>query len=175
MPATHAARYFVAPQGREEIKPVLRHLVNNWRRGDSLFVFYHAQYPLRYYVECDCGLSLRTLSIPWDAVVTPRLGNPQYAPALVSRTPALVIEKPQTSFASYLRELKPLLGRRRVWLLVTNLGPLERRLLAGLSCVGARTDAFVRNEGRRSFSFAGIYRYDLTRLHDLEQLRACAS
>jgi hypothetical protein len=176
VPATHAARHFVSPQGREEIKPVLRHLTDNWRPGDSLFVFYHAQYALRYYVECDCaGVSLRTLRIPWDAAATRRLGHAQYAPALASRPPTLVIEKPQTSFDNYAMELNPLLARRRVWLLVTNIGPLQRRLLAALSCAAPRTDAFVRDTGKASFSTAAVYRYDLTRLRNLGQLRTCAT
>jgi hypothetical protein len=174
VPATDAARNFIAPQGREEIKPVLRHLTKKWRAGDSLFVFHHAQYPLRYYLECGCGgLSLRTLRIPWSAAALDHFGTAQNAPALISRKPALVIERPQASFGGYLREFDALQGRRRVWLLVTNIGPFERQLLTYISCAGRRTDAFVRSAGSASFSTAAIYRYDLTRLDDAGALTSC--
>jgi hypothetical protein len=167
LPATYAAKDFIAPHGREEIKPVLRHLTKNWRAGDSLFVFHHAQYPLRYYLECDCGgVSLRTLGIPWDAVTPHHFGGAQDAPALVSRKPALVIEQPQASFGGYLREFAALRGRQRVWVLVTRIGFFERQLLTYISCVGRRTDAFVRRAGSAPFSTARVYRYDLTRFGD---------
>jgi hypothetical protein len=176
VPAGFAAKHFITPQQREEIKPVLRHLTNNWRAGDSLFVFSHAQYALRYYLECGCGgLSLRTLGIPWNAATPDGFGNAQSAPALVSRKRALVIEKPQTSFDGYLREIAALRGRRRVWLLVTAIGPLERQLLTQLSCAGRRTDAYVRSAGKGPFSTAAIYRYDLTRLTDVDALTSCRS
>jgi hypothetical protein len=176
VPATYDAKHFITPQGREEVKPLLRHLTKEWRAGDSLFVFYHAQYALRYYLECGCGgLSLLSLRIPWDAAATDHFGSPQYAPALVSRPPTLVIEKPQTSVGGYLRQLASLYGRRRVWLLVTATGPPERQLLTYLSCAGRRTDAFVRSAGRAPFSTAAIYRYDLTRLGGVDALTSCRS
>lgn len=174
VPATYAAKDSIAPKGREEIKPVLRHITENWRAGDSLFVFHHAQYPLRYYLECDCGgLSLRTLEIPWGEATPDHFGSAQDAPALVSRKPTLVIEEPQTSFGGYLREFTALRGRRRVWLLMTHIGPLERQILTYISCAGRRTDAFVRSFGSAPFSTAATYRYDLTRLRGAGVIRLC--
>jgi 4-amino-4-deoxy-L-arabinose transferase-like glycosyltransferase len=176
VPATYAVKHFIAPQGREEVKPVLRYLAKNWRAGDSLFVFYRAQYALRYYVECGCGgLSSRSLTIPWGAATPDHFGSAQYAPALVSRTPALVIAKPQTSLRENLRQIDSLRGRRRVWLLATATGPTERQLLTYLSCAGRRTDVFVRNAGSAPFSTAAIYQYDLTRLGDVDALTSCRS
>jgi hypothetical protein len=176
VPAAYAAKHFVAPQGREEIKPVLRHLTENWRVGDSLFVFFRAQYPLRYYVECRCGgLSLRSLTIPWSAATPEHFGSAQYAPALVSRPPALIIANAQASLEEYLRQLEPLRSRRRVWLLVTAIGPTERELLTYLSCAGRRMDAFVRNAGSGPFTTAATYRYDLTGLDDVDTRTSCRS
>jgi hypothetical protein len=174
VPATYAAKDFITPQGREEIKPILRHLTKNWRAGDSLFVFHHAQYPLRYYFECECdGLSLRPLTVPLHAATTDHFGSAQDAPALVSRNQTLVIEDPQTSFAGYLRKVDALRGRRRVWLLLTHIGPLEQQLLTYISCAGRRTDAFVRRSGGAPFSTTAIYRYDLTRLGDARVRKLC--
>jgi hypothetical protein len=155
---------------------MLRHLTRNWRVGDSLFVFYDAQYALRYYLECGCGgFSLRALSIPWGAATPDDFGTAQYAPALVSRPPTLVIQKPQTSFDESLRQLAQLRGRRRVWLLLTGLGPHERQLLRFLSCAGRRTDALVRNVGSGPFSITAIYRYDLTSFGNVDALTSCRS
>jgi hypothetical protein len=176
VPTAYAAKHFISPQGREEIKPVLQHLTKNWRAGDSLFVLNRAQYPLRYYLECGCGgLSARSLPLPWDAATPDHFGSAQFAPALISRTPSLVIAKSQASFREYLRQLDPLQGRQRVWLLLTATGPTERQLLTYLSCAGRRTDAFVRNAGSGPFSTAAIYRYDLTRLGDVDALTSCRS
>jgi hypothetical protein len=175
-PAAYAAKHFIAPQGREEIKPVLRHLAKNWRAGDSLFVFNRAQYALRYYLECRCGgLSSRNLTTSLGAATSDHLGSAQYAPALASRAPTLVIGKSQATLREYVRQLDPLRGRRRVWLLATATGPAERQLLTYLSCAARRADAFVRSAGSAAFSTAAIYRYDLTRLGDIDARTVCRS
>jgi hypothetical protein len=174
VPAAYAAKHFVAPEGREEIKPVLRHLAKNWRDGDSLFVFNRAQYALRYYLECRCGgLSSRDLMNSLRAATPDQLGSAQYAPALVSRAPTLVIGKPQATLREYLRQLDPLRGRRRIWLLATATGPDERQLLAYLACAAPRTDVFLRKAGSAPFSTAAVYRYDLTRIGALEAPTSC--
>jgi uncharacterized membrane protein len=174
IPAVDAGKHLFVPHQREEIKPVLRHLWNGWHTGDSLVVFHWAQYALRYYVECRCsGVPRRGLDIDWDSVATNHPGHGQYAPALVSRLPSLIVAQRGTRLDDYLREIAPLRERARVWVLVTAAGPSERALLTYLSCVGRRTDAFVRKSGEGSFSRAAVYRYDLTRFRSLQPRARC--
>jgi uncharacterized membrane protein len=174
IPAVHAGKLVFVPHQREEIKPVLHHLWNNWQTGDTLFVFHWAQYPLRYYVECDCaGIPRRGVDIDWDTAATNHPGAGQYAPALVTRLPSLIVAKRGERLDDYRPEIAPLRKRARVWMLVTGAGPSERDLLRYLSCVGRRTDAFVRKSGEGSFSRAAVYRYDLTRFRSLQPRAHC--
>jgi hypothetical protein len=162
VPVTTAARHAVAPVQREETKPVLRHLLAEWRDGDSLYTFFRAQYPLRYYLECGCFLPRRVGEIAPLFTPVEQPGRAQYAPALRSRSPRAVIDEPRRSLESYVTRARPLAGRRRVWVLATGADPVQRSLLGYLSCVGTRKDAFVRDAGARPFNLAAVYLYDLS-------------
>jgi hypothetical protein len=162
LPVTTAARHAVAPVQREETKPVLRHLLAEWRAGDSLYTFFRAQYPLRYYLECRCFLPRRVGEIAPLFTPVEQPGRAQYAPALRSRSPRAVIDEPRRSLEGYVARARPLAGRPRVWVLATGADPVQRSLLRYLSCVGTRKDAFVRDAGGGPFNVAAVYLYDLS-------------
>ena len=131
---------------------MLAHLWTNWRPGDALFVSERAQYPLRYYVECRCGdLPEPARDISWRSAKIPLSRTDQYAPALASRPPGLVVSEAGASRFAEARAVSSLLGRRRVWVLMTSKDAGERGLLTYLSCIGRRTDAFVRRAGTGGF------------------------
>ena len=141
---------------------MLAHLWTNWRPGDALFVSERAQYPLRYYVECRCGdLPEPARDISWRSAKIPLSRTDQYAPALASRPPRLVVSEAGASRFAEARAVSSLLGRPRVWVLMTSKDAGERGLLTYLSCIGRRTDAFVRRAGTGGFKTAAVYRYDL--------------
>jgi hypothetical protein len=162
IPAALAGGHLAHPRQREEMKPVLRYLAGQWQPGDSLYVFYRAQYALRYYLECECLLSSRIRGSVFGPVAFPRRsGLAQYAPALLSDPPHVLIARQQNSLRDYLETMTPLLGRKRVWVLVTAADRVERSLLDYLSCVGRRRDTYARrNKGE--FGSVVLDRYDLS-------------
>jgi 4-amino-4-deoxy-L-arabinose transferase-like glycosyltransferase len=163
VPAVTAVRHAVEPRQREEMKPVLSYLASQWRPGDSLFLFRRAQYAVRYYLECDCLLSSSARGRVFGPVATPRrIGGEQYAPALLSEPPRMVVARPEDTLREYLQPLKPLLGRKRVWLLATAADPVERSLFDYLSCVGRRRDGYLRRTGGGDFHSVVLARYDLS-------------
>jgi len=152
-PVGQAAAHLVSPPGHEEIKPVLRHIASEWRPGDSLYVSVVAQYPLRYYAECnDCGVltgkgasSLRSL------VLTARGGTS----ALHSTQPNLEIGHVDyaTPELTYIHDFRQMLGHRRVWFLFTSTwDDTEARHI--LDCLGHRLDAITATR-------AAGYLYDM--------------
>src|SRR5262249_40370567 len=94
---------------------LLRHLVDNWKRGDALYVYPDSQYQLRYYTQCkDCSISGK--DFPWPARLAPP-GPPgeQYAPALESVPPTVVVGSRDAADAP-LGDLARLPKTGRVWL-----------------------------------------------------------
>jgi len=57
-PSASALRNLVSPSRYEDLRPVVRHLAERWREGDSLYLYYDAQFAFRYYAERE-GLALR--------------------------------------------------------------------------------------------------------------------
>jgi len=158
-----AAGHLVAPPGREEMKPVLGYLARQWRQGDSLFVFHRAQYALRYYLECDCFANSRVRRRVFPQLIVPgRLGPAQFAPALLSNPPRLVVAQQQDHLRAYVSAAAALRGRKHVWVLVTTVDPVERSLLAYLSCVGRRTGVYARRYGTADFRSVILYQYDFS-------------
>jgi 4-amino-4-deoxy-L-arabinose transferase-like glycosyltransferase len=161
VPLATAGGHLVVPRQREEMKPALRYLAGQWQPGDSLYVFYRAQYALRYYLECDCLLSSRIRRRVFAPVVRPRLlGSTQYAPALLSDPPHILIAQEHETLRDYVKTMTPLLRRRRVWVLVTAADPVERSLLDYLSCIGLRDSYVRRNSGE--YATVILDRYDLS-------------
>jgi hypothetical protein len=162
IPAKNAGEHLVNPRQREEMKPVLRYLVDEWHPGDALYVFYRAQYAFRYYLECNCFAPWEDSPAPWTIAAPSRPGPQQYARALLSSPPDIVIAEPHARLEEYFESMASLRGRKRVWLLVTMPDPIEAALLDLLSCGGRRTDAYVRDDGEGLFHSVAVYRYDLS-------------
>jgi hypothetical protein len=74
----------------------------------------------------------------------------------------MVVARPEDTLREYLQRMKPLLGRKRVWLLATAADPVERSLFDYLSCVGRRRDGYVRRTGGGDFHSVVLARYDLS-------------
>jgi len=165
-PAATAAKYLATPREREDIKPVVSHLAAQAREGDALHVFYRAQYAFRYYLECDCLDGFGKERLPWIVKLPPRAGPSQYAPAVLSDPPSLVVGAPRPSLREYVEQVAVLGGRRRVWVLVTRASPDERALLEYLSCVGDLRNTFGRTT-------AALYLYDLSDWRSVDASGVC--
>jgi hypothetical protein len=48
-PVLEASKYLYAPKLKEEIRPVLEHVQENWQEGDMMYVYYGAYKPFKYY------------------------------------------------------------------------------------------------------------------------------
>ncbi len=158
-PVARAAADLVRPPSREDVKPLLRTLVHDWRAGDALYVFRNTQYALRYYAtckECDPPGS----SFPWPTRLAPSPpAGEEFAPALESAPPTVVVGaqgRPATEIAADL-DLLPATGR--VWFLFSHVtrfqGVSEDVLL--LSAVEKRG----RLLEKRTETGASLYLYEL--------------
>jgi 4-amino-4-deoxy-L-arabinose transferase-like glycosyltransferase len=157
-----AGRHLLVPREREEMKPVIRYLARQWKPGDSLYLFYRAQYAVRYYLECDCFSSPWIRKKVFVAATPAGIGSAQYAPALLSDPPRLLVAQKRSTLREYLRMITPLLGRKRVWFLATAVDPTERSLFGYLACVGRRRDSYVRRSGSGDFRSVVLVEYDLS-------------
>jgi O-antigen/teichoic acid export membrane protein len=155
-------RHLDSPRKREELRPVLRYLAHAERSGDVLYLYYPSQYAFRYYLSCRC--LDQVVAGPRSRGLWPLTrfvgGSDQWAPALVSEPPSFrvgVFRGGEPSlYASDFRSLK---GRRRLWILISDVSYSDRaRLLGELDALGHRRLAFKpgREEGA-----AGVYLYDL--------------
>lgn len=114
-PVAIAGYHAVENPARSDVKPILSHLVREWQEGDSLYVYPDAQYQLRYYSQCkSCSVSGK--DFPWPIRLAPP-GPPgeQYAPALESAPPSVVIgsrEDPDVPLGA----LEDLPQKGRIWL-----------------------------------------------------------
>jgi hypothetical protein len=134
-PVVGAAQQMMAPPQREELKPVVQYLQDHRREGDLVYVYYAAQFALRYYA--------------------PRLGVT--ARDVVTGTAA------RTEWGRYAEDLEQLRGHPRVWVLFSHVyrrGGVdeERFFLYHLDAMGTRQDAFRRQD-------ASVYLYDLSSGH----------
>lgn len=130
-PAAAAARHLASPRVNEEIKPVLAHVRDRRQPGDVVYLYYGAQYPMRYYA--------------------PRFGFSEgdYVSGQISRR----------SPDRYLRDLDALGGNPRVWIVFSHATRKrgldeEQFFLDHLDRMGRRLDE-VRHPG------ASAYLYDL--------------
>lgn len=114
--AYHAAR----PPARQDIKPLLDTLIENWRDRDTVYVYRNSQYALRYYATCmDCRPSRS--DFPWPIrKAPPSLAVEQFAPALESVPPSVIVGS-GTSPTSLLADAARLPGSGRVWLLFSHV------------------------------------------------------
>lgn len=150
------------PPGHEEIKPVLTHVRDRWRPGDTLYLQYGALYAFLYYENCGC-LSLTGSA---GARLWPLAANPPGDARLwrpVKPTSRAVLVGPNTDDQTLqVNDLNNgLRNRTRVWFVYSHVSDAERkfiqrRLLRRLDEMGTRT-ATLDEPG------AHAYLYTLTR------------
>lgn len=150
------------PQRSEEIAPVLRYLRQGYQAGDTVYLFYAAQYAFTYYVLYQ-GLTIGDLEldggVPAESIErAARRG--WFAPALVSRPPGLVVgEDLRGKWNDIEAELKALGGQRRVWVVFSHTKSFDgideqAFYLDLLDRMGQRLDAFTETG-------AAVYLYAL--------------
>jgi hypothetical protein len=160
--AVPSTDHAVHPRRYEDVKPVLAYLARMVRPNDTVFVYYPAQYALRYYLDCNCaGAAFEAARAEGRWPVRPTAGRAEYAPALRSTSPRLVLPTYRGSAPSnYYKEIDRLRGRKRVWLLVSNLDGRRRfSLLHGFGRRGDLRTSF--SAGGSNQALVGAYLYDL--------------
>jgi hypothetical protein len=152
MPAMHLVR----PYEGEGVRPALRDLGLHFRRGDTLYVGHFAQYGLVYYHLCGCASFDPAKTWPFATTGGPS----ERARALVSRSPNLVLGDLTRSSRISRGDLRQLLGRGRVWILISETPESQMRpLLAYLSRFGRKQQQFS-GYGFKDTA-ASLYLYDL--------------
>jgi hypothetical protein len=124
-PTGNAIRHSFSPPGGQQMEALTARVSERWREGDTLYVFYASQYALRYYLFCrDCNPHSNRERALWP-VRTSEGSSDQFAPALISDSPAVVLGRAYPDpRLNYLRDIEVLGGKRRVWFLFTHLSPL---------------------------------------------------
>jgi hypothetical protein len=124
-------KHLVNIRTEEELKPVMTYLAEHQRPGDTLYVYYPSQYGFAYYLACNCApAEVRNASEQGRWPARPAAGGPaQYAPALLSAPPRLVVQAFHgRDPRSYVSGLDRLRGRRRVWVLFSDI-PRSKRVV----------------------------------------------
>ena len=98
---------------REDIKPVLDYVEENYQPGDSIYVYYAAQYAVKYYLDRYDFADLQQGE--------PVLASPPpdwFEPALPSYPPGLIVgEYSRNDWQTFIDELRQFQGSDRVWLI----------------------------------------------------------
>ena len=158
-PVYQAAAGIVHPRQNEEMRPVLEFVRDHWKVGDTLYLHYEAQYAFRYYEECGCLELTHEGRELWPVRA---LGGPsELAPAIVSKTPALIVGRHYDADSKrYIADLRRLKGRGRVWFLYSHFADsseksfIQRDLIGTLNEMGVRLNGIDRTR-------AHAYLYDL--------------
>jgi hypothetical protein len=121
--ADTAAVHFEDPHA-EAIKPALAVIQDDWRPGDTLFLYFASQYAFRYYAECeDCGVVKpgRARSL-WSNVRLAKPTTSEFAPAIRSNRPTIVLgaNLKDEPLAAMTAQLDRLAGHPRLWVLFTH-------------------------------------------------------
>lgn len=151
---------------QENMKPAVNFLAREQRPEDTLFVYYTAQYGLRYYLECQCAgrrVDAQKRSGLWAIRRGPG-GVDQWAQALLSVPPRMIVARYRGSAPTeYLGTINALKGRKRVWILLsgaTSVTDSERKdLVAEFNRLGVQRTLFRAGKGDSS---AVLYLYDFT-------------
>ena len=130
--AANAARNLVRPPGREEMKPVLRHVAQNWQPGDVLYLYYAGAKVFDYYA--------------------PRVGLADVDP--------IVSTMSRADWFEYVADLEELRDKPRVWVVFMHNHKLDgvdeqKLFLMTLDRMGERLGRFEHTD-------AAAYLYDLT-------------
>jgi hypothetical protein len=148
-------------RSREEMKPAMAYLAEHQTPTDSVYLFYTAQYGFRHYLECRCAGSAVAHAEQRGLWPVRRAagGTSQWASALVSTSPRLMVGRYRGLDPSlYLSDFRKLQGRRRVWIMLSDIPASEReKLLHELDGRGTRRASFRAGP---SASTATVYLYD---------------
>jgi hypothetical protein len=162
-PVITSAYRMKKPLFKENIKPVLSYIQENWHDGDVIYVHYYAQYPFLYYVQY--------YPQPYDfrgndyiIGVAPRGWYTKWRKQEVSKyyDPNTPIKQSSTEiFRTFAKDLERLRGYKRVWVLFTSAIPRdgiieERFFIYHLENMGKRLGFF----GEPGVS--SVYLYDLS-------------
>jgi hypothetical protein len=143
------------------MKSVLSKLATERGHNTTMYFGYAAQYPLAFYLTCDCAdtIARRALADQARDVVEVDGTDEQWSPALASRSPRLVFGAFRVyGTDGYYRDLAGLRGHGRVWVVLSFLSEGERRhLLNRLDRLGVRTDSVRKGSGTDAVS---AYLYD---------------
>jgi hypothetical protein len=156
-------KHLVQPQRTSELKSTLRFLATHQERTDTLWIYNASQYGLRYYLECECFGSARLVNRArtlWP--LRPAGGGAdQFSPTLKSVPPRFIVSRSMRLSTGYRSELGALLGRPRVWILISDAAmTLREPLLRFLDGHGTQLRVF---RSRRTGTSAAAYLYDLRR------------
>jgi hypothetical protein len=118
-PAVKSIRTALAPHGREEIGPVLKHVATQWQPGDTLYLYWGA----------GLGYTRYATRVGMPASVTPMVGV-----------------KRNGDWFAYYEDIAKLAGRERVWVVFSPVlgsgdASEERMIVVALDHVGQRLAA----------------------------------
>jgi hypothetical protein len=129
-PLLEAVGYLEKPKVKEEIRPVIEHVHDNWQEGDIIYVYYGAQWPFKYY-EKQFGFQ-----------------EDDYLLGIESRE----------QWINYLPDLNRLQGYKRVWLIFSHVhsgnGVNEEQLMVNwLDRTGAIQKDWFPRAGASSYLY----------------------
>ena len=145
------------------IKPIMRTLALQERRGDTVYVGYASQYALAHYLECQCAGATIAKAVRkrlWK--IRPVSGRAdQWSPALRSQSRLFLIGKFRGySLGTYYRDFRRLPKRGRVWVIVSFLHPGQRRaLVSRLDRRGRRLKSYGNGSGGVDAVTAYLYEF----------------
>lgn len=151
------------PDSREEIKPVLQHIKENWQKGDMLYVYYMSINAFEYYSNLHPG----NYSFNDNEIIIGRAPRDWYATYRKKEFAGFwnkdkPFAQPYTEiFKEYTEELNKLKGHKRIWILFSSNVPKagineEKFYVYHLETIGEKLDFF----GRAGIS--AVYLYDLS-------------
>lgn len=163
-PLAWSTYHVIKPISREEIKPVLSYVKDNWQEGDIIYVYYMSQFAFNYYSKYHPGnyhfneneYIIGKAPEGWTANYTKEKFTGDYAEL------NKLITQPYTEiFQEYVEDLNKLRGRKRVWVLFSSNVPKsgineESFFIYHLETIGEKLDSF----GRAGNS--AVYLYDLS-------------
>lgn len=162
-PVSWAAYHVKVPDSREEIKPVVKYIYDNWQTGDIIYVHYFSQYAFEYYTE----MHPEKYSFPDDEVVIGIAPSGWYrtwrknvfSKYYEDKSP--MMQPAEEILRIYTRDLDRLKGHKRVWILFSSTifkgGMQEEKFyLYHLDTIGERLDSFGKP------GVAAVYLYNLS-------------
>jgi hypothetical protein len=156
-PAWWSAKAALDPPGHEEIKPVLTHVRDRWRPGDTLYLQSGALYPFLYYENCGClSLTGSAGARLWPLAANPPGQGLLWRP-VKPKSRAVLVGPDTDDQTQQIDDLNRLRGRTRVWFVYSHVNDAERkfikrRLLGRLDEMGVRT-ATVDEPGAHAYLY----------------------